>query len=72
MGIESDISRFMGGTIDSNFDMVCLKCKRKAIGRLICEAFPRGIPDEIKSGENDHTQPFPGDNGILFEPKENV
>ncbi len=32
-----------------------------------CEAFPDEIPDEIWSGENPHTKPFPGDNGIQFE-----
>ncbi len=32
-----------------------------------CEAFPEGIPLEIWRGENDHTKPFPNDNGIRFE-----
>ncbi|MEZ6094193.1 MAG: hypothetical protein R3C03_08125 [Pirellulaceae bacterium] len=31
-----------------------------------CRAFPDGIPKEIWIGENDHTQPVPGDGGILF------
>jgi hypothetical protein len=37
----------------------------------ICEAFPypKGIPDEINSGKNDHTTPYPGDNGIRYERK---
>jgi hypothetical protein len=33
-----------------------------------CEAFPSGIPDEIWYHHDPHTAPFPGDNGILFEP----
>jgi len=33
----------------------------------ICEAFPNGIPDEIAYGDNDHTKPFKGDNGIRYE-----
>ncbi len=33
----------------------------------LCEAFPDGIPHEIWIGENKHTEPYPGDNGIQFE-----
>jgi len=32
-----------------------------------CKAFPNGIPDEIAYGDNDHTTPFDGDNGIMYE-----
>lgn len=37
-----------------------------------CTAFPTGdgIPEIIRFGENPHTEPFPGDNGLMFEPKE--
>ena len=38
--------------------------------RHVCEAFPDGILDEITSGENDHTEPYDGDNGIQFETNE--
>jgi hypothetical protein len=37
--------------------------------RLCCDAFPDGIPREIRIEQHDHRKPFPGDNGILFEPK---
>ena len=34
-----------------------------------CDAF-ENIPDEILNGQNDHSEPFPGDKGIRFEPTE--
>jgi hypothetical protein len=33
-----------------------------------CSAFPKGIPLPIWNGENNHKKQYPGDNGILFEP----
>ena len=32
-----------------------------------CKAFPNGIPFEISYGDNPHTTPYPGDNGIQYE-----
>ncbi len=46
---------------------VCYGCAHH-FGDRMCEAFPGGIPDKIMSGEDDHTQPFPGDHGIRYEP----
>lgn len=37
---------------------------------VICSAFPKGIPEEIAYGRNLHIEPFPGDQGIRFEPME--
>jgi len=32
-----------------------------------CEAYPDNIPYEIISGMFDHTKPYKGDGGIMFE-----
>jgi hypothetical protein len=45
----------------------CLQCLHFRKG-AVCAAFPEGIPFEILNNEHDHRKPFPGDNGIQFEP----
>ena len=35
--------------------------------RHVCKAFPDMIPSEIAYGDNSHTEPYPGDNGIQYE-----
>ena len=54
--------------------VLCTMCKRfRSDGANVwCKAFPKGIPDKILTGEHDHTKPFKGDNGILFEPLEEL
>lgn len=47
----------------------CVLCRHYQCA-LACEAFPDGIPEEIITGEFDHTQPHAGDHGIRFEPVE--
>ena len=50
----------------------CIFCKHYT-KNIECKAFPKGIPEEIFiTGEHDHTKPFKGDNGILFEPLEEL
>jgi len=51
----------------------CLLCKHfynDIKEKNACKAFKKGIPDIIFLGENDHKKPYPGDNGIRFEPIE--
>ncbi len=50
---------------------MCIDCEyfRGSKGGM-CDAFPRKIPNEIWSGKLKHDEPFPGDQGIRFRPKE--
>ena len=43
-------------------------CKNHHKRSLTCEAFPKGVPKEILHGHHDHREPYPGDNGIRYDP----
>jgi len=48
--------------------MLCKRYKQTSVG-YYCEAFgDKPIPNEIGMNEFDHTKPYPGDNGLRFEP----
>jgi hypothetical protein len=50
-------------------DLICLYCKHFDINGFKCKAFPKGLPPEIISGENNHSKPLPKQgNEIVFEP----
>lgn len=57
------------------FSPVCSGCIHLKVdilgGGVSCTAF-KEIPDAIWTGRDDHTKPFPGDKGILFEPIEEI
>jgi len=45
----------------------CVGCRHFGHEGWKCKAYPDGIPEPILTGEHDHTEPYPGDNGIRFE-----
>lgn len=47
----------------------CVMCSHYT-GNARCIAFTDGIPSAILRNEHDHHKPYPGDNGIRFEPLE--
>jgi len=48
----------------------CMSCKHlDKTKKRKCAAFEH-IPSEILTGKNNHKTPYPGDNGIHFEPIE--
>lgn len=48
----------------------CWRCKHFDADDKTCLAFPDGVPMVVLLGDVDHRLPFPGDNGVQFEPKE--
>ena len=44
----------------------CANCKHWR-GGVVCDAYPRGIPWPIMSGDVSHLEPLPDDNGIQWE-----
>jgi hypothetical protein len=47
---------------------ICHSCAHRR-GLRSCDAFTE-IPVEILVGDKDHRLPYPGDNGIRYQPKE--
>jgi hypothetical protein len=47
----------------------CANCKHWH-GGMACDAYPKGIPWPIISGDVAHTHPLPDDNGIQWERKD--
>jgi hypothetical protein len=45
----------------------CPTCKHYRLNKQ-CAAFPDGIPTPILLGQHDHTDPWPNDGGIRWEP----
>ena len=50
------------------YSPVCTFCRHASEEKRRCAAFSGDIPLAIWTGKNKHTKPYPGDNGIRFEP----
>ena len=60
------LDRFIGRVEDLVWS-ACVSCVRKSRGP-VCEAFPDGIPECILDGRVRHTEPYPGDHGLIHLP----
>lgn len=49
----------------------CSNCKHWR-GGVTCDAYPSGIPWPIQSGDVSHIGSLPEDNGIVYEPIEQL
>ena len=52
-----------------DFDEVRTATSTTLMAWLACDAFPKGIPAEICTGEHDHRLPFKGDRGVRYVPR---
>lgn len=59
-------ARFIDDSDMERMSPICSLCSRHNQRGRRCEAYPELIPDEIWYGRNDHTSPYPGDNGLQF------
>lgn len=47
---------------------MCFHCKRlKGTDPWACEAYPKGIPQEILYYKVDHRKPYTGDHGLRYK-----
>ena len=50
--------------------MQCMKCRHlTSYADRTCSAYSEEIPYPIWSGRADHAAPYPGDHGVIFEPR---
>lgn len=48
--------------------MGCARLHGEEKGKYTCDAFPKGIPEDILLSKADHRQPFPDDRDLQFLP----
>ena len=68
LSVDGDIS------FERMFSPICFSCKHHHFGEGRCDAFPErnSIPPEIWLGKRSHLIPYPGDQGIMYEARENI
>jgi hypothetical protein len=67
------LDRFQWGAGEITvFSSRCDNCLHRIEGTLTCKAFPNKIPIEIYQNKHHHSNPYPGDNGILYKPKTGI
>lgn len=66
---ETDIDRFgsKGASFIGFTAGICSECKHLHEDGETCDAFPDGIPANIRSGDIDHHESVAGDDGIIFK-----
>lgn len=64
---KEEVDRFTSDNMEA-LSTQCEGCKHMLVRNTTCTAYPEGIPNSIISGAVDHSTPYMGDNGIVFEP----
>jgi hypothetical protein len=53
----------------ADFDVEHTDSGSRMMAWLACDAFPKGIPEKIRTGQHDHRLPFKGDRGVRYTPR---
>ena len=57
------------GALEMEVNVQCHGCKHRDFKfAAVCAAYPKGIPPAIFDGPHDHTKPYKGDGGTMYEP----
>jgi hypothetical protein len=62
-------NRLDGTRSTESISATCRHCLHYPGGTRTCTAFPDGIPDALWWAYHGHREPFPGDHGLLFQPR---
>ena len=71
MGEECGMPPVMFTIVGNPCDLVvsqCTFCANRSPDGTRCKAFPKGIPTDVLHNRHDHSDPYPGDSGIRYQP----